>query len=226
MSAEEGESESGSGEGGIGPRRLSAHGPQEEQKDDWSPDRSVQHLGPSDGAAVAAQSERRAGDDGGRATALQVATEPVTEERPHVVQEDEVPIQMRKRDTAIAQRQKEQDPVEWIGYAGLSLSDERLAAPMIRVPERESALMPFGRLKLIPGQHLVDDVRMIEPGVVIGESELPENTDSDEEQDDRTEERMSPSHGSARCAFRRRKNARRGNLWVTETGPQGKGPAS
>jgi hypothetical protein len=52
---------------------------------------------------------------------------------------------------------------------------------MMGIPEWESALMPFGRLKLVPGEHLVDYVRMVEPGVVIGEGEFPEDSDGNEE---------------------------------------------
>jgi len=59
---------------------------------------------------------------------------------------------------------------------------------MMGIPEWESALMPFGRLKLVPGEHLVDYVWMVEPGVVTREGKLPEDRDSNEEQDDGTKE--------------------------------------
>src|SRR6266567_723174 len=95
------------------------------------------------------------------------------------------------------------------------------------IPERESALMPFRRLELIPGEYLVDYVGMVKPGVVTREGKLPEDSDGDQEQDgwagdvgqvpDLPSESAPPpgqvgnlphslSHGSARCAFRQRSN--------------------
>ena len=61
------------------------------------------------------------------------------------------------------------------------MADEGLTTPVMGIPERESALMPFGRFELIPGQNLIDYVRMVEPGVVIGEGEFPEDSDSNKE---------------------------------------------
>jgi hypothetical protein len=41
--------------------------------------------------------------------------------------------------------------------------------------------MPFDRLKLVPGKDLIDGVRIVEPGVLIGEDQLPEDPDTNDE---------------------------------------------
>jgi len=84
-----------------------------------------------------------------------------------------------------AQRHQKEYPVERICGAGDHLADHGLAAPLMRVPEWKAAFVPDAGLKLIPGQHLVADVRAVGPGVLVGKRELPENARDHHEQEGR-----------------------------------------
>ena len=55
--------------------------------------------------------------------------------------------------------------------------------------------MPLAGLKLEPGQNLVGCVRTVEPGVLIGQQELPEKADTDHQQQGGTNRRIEPADG-------------------------------
>ena len=52
-------------------------------------------------------------------------------------------MERRERDVAVAERQREQNPVQRIRRAGLHLPDERLPAPQIGIPGGKAAGVKF-----------------------------------------------------------------------------------
>jgi hypothetical protein len=109
----------------------------------------------------------------------------------------EIPLQEAKADKTIAQGQGKQNPVYRIGSAGLHLADQRLASPLVRVPERELSLVQGGRLKLEPGQYLVYPVGIVQPRILPAERQPPIEARDDQEQD-----RRHPESAQRDCCFR------------------------
>jgi hypothetical protein len=101
------------------------------------------------------------------------------------VAEDEIPVERDLANPAVAERQEEQKPVERVGRSRLCLADQGLAAPMVGIPKRKSAGVPLGRLKLPPGENLVSEIGAVEPGVFLGEGELPIEGGDDEQEQER-----------------------------------------
>jgi hypothetical protein len=109
--------------------------------------------------------------------------EPLLEGGCHQVDRYVVPDESPARDVTALQRQQEEDPVQGIGGAGLCLSEEGLAGPKVRIPERKMAGMPFAGLFLEPGQDLFGKVRAAHPFELAGEGEFPIETRHDQEEE-------------------------------------------
>jgi hypothetical protein len=73
-------------------------------------------------------------------------------------------MQGGNRDVPVAQRHREQDPVQGVRDAGLYLPDQRVARPFVGVPERKAAGVKLPRLEVQPRAHHVGLVRAFEPG--------------------------------------------------------------
>ena len=77
----------------------------------------------------------------------------------------------------MAQRQEIEQQIQGKQGTGLRLPDERLAGPDGRIPKREMPGMDFPRLELEARDLYVAHVGMVKPDVLIGEDELPIETD-------------------------------------------------
>jgi hypothetical protein len=77
-------------------------------------------------------------------------------------------------------RQKER-PVKRIRGAD-DFAKKRLAAPQVRVPERKLVIAPRDSLKLQTRHIHLDYIRVIDPGIVGGECQLPAKSAANEEQ--------------------------------------------
>ena len=55
-------------------------------------------------------------------------------------------------------RDEEQNPVQRVGRARLRLAEHGLAVPVMRVPQRELAVLHLARFFLEPGEHLLGEV--------------------------------------------------------------------
>jgi hypothetical protein len=126
----------------------------------WCP---LRMLKPVRAAQKPAQGEDQACQERGCAAALQVPAQPVGEQRTLKVNQNEAPVQYAQADLAALERQVRKEPVERVAGAE-HLPQERLAAPLVGIPEREAQMTPLGRLKLEPGEFMVDHVRADNPG--------------------------------------------------------------
>ncbi|MGC4052040.1 MAG: hypothetical protein QM757_22100 [Paludibaculum sp.] len=183
VAGEEADAEKGAGEGGVGGWVTAAQAAEIEEEGERGPDGSAEHLGPADGAEDTAERVAGSGEEGGGAGAAEVAAEEVAEEGSEVVGEQEVEVDPEWLDVAVVERGEEEGPVERVGGTGLHLADERLAAPEVRVPEREFAGVPGGGLELVPGQDLEGEVGAVEPVVLFGQ-QLPEDAGGEGQQDE------------------------------------------
>jgi hypothetical protein len=171
------------GQGGAGHGPDPGEGPPQEQEHERRPDRAIEHLRPVRGAHVTAQTERQSRKHRRAAARTQVARQPVGEKRGHEMHHDEIPVQPEQADPAVAQRAEKQQPVQRVGYARLRLSDERLPAPQVGVPEGNNPFVPLAGLELEPGQHLIGQIRAFQPGVLVREYQLPVEGGGQQEQD-------------------------------------------
>src|SRR5215470_2790508 len=103
MATQQRDTKASPGPRGARNRPLTTHGAQEEEQNQRSPDRTVQHLRPSDYAHISAQRESHAGEQGSGVRTFQIPAQPVAEERSLDVDQNEIPIQMREGNTAIVQ---------------------------------------------------------------------------------------------------------------------------
>ena len=155
-----------------------SHGAHEVEEDQGRPDATVDHLRPVVCAKPAAQRKNGRAEDGGQPAASQLARESVGEDGGQVVNEDEIPVQIDLLDPAVAERHREEQPVERIDDSGLRLADQRLTQPVIWVPEWEMSGVPLACLELEPGKHLQGTIQSGQPGELIREHQFPVKTNN------------------------------------------------
>ncbi len=183
MTAQPAHAQKQPGERGAGDRTHSSRRAKQEQKDERPPDRAVDHLRPVGGADVAPKAKRDARHHRRNDAAPEIAAQQVAEQRRQVVNRNVVPGQDREINVALIERKGEQDPVQRISQPRLSLSDKRLPREQKRIPNRKVMGVKLLRLKLEPWNDLICEVRHLQPVVLAGQQQLPEEADDDEKQD-------------------------------------------
>ena len=99
----------------------------------------------------------------------QIAAQRITEHPAQPVNQHPIPVERADRYMPIAQRHGEEHPVQRIGDARLHLANQRMAAPLVGVPQRKSPGVKLARLEIQPGTDHVGQVRTLQ------ESPLPRN---------------------------------------------------
>ncbi len=185
VSAVEREARDGAREGHAHDRAASVQRAQREQQYQGSPHSAVQHLRPLDVGHVARQRERCARANGGETAQAQVACQQIAEQRGEKVDQDEIPVRDLERDVAVPERRGPEQPIQREEHAGLILSQQRLAAPVVRVPDGKLSVAPLPGLFGDERQHLRAEVAAVEPGVLVGERDFPKHRDRQREKDQR-----------------------------------------
>ena len=98
------------------------------------------------------------------------------------MEQKEPPVERALAEPTPAQGCGEEDPVERIDYAWLTLADEILPCPFVGAPEWEAAVVPFAGLELQPGEDLAGEIMPVEPGVLVCEEDAPEAKDQKSEE--------------------------------------------
>jgi hypothetical protein len=148
-------------------------GRQQQTTQDFRPERQAKHSG---------KRVDKPAEKGGQPRHAEVQTEPVGEKRAQEMQKDEIPIQRAQRKWVIPGRvgQKER-PVKRVRGAD-DFAKKRLAAPQVRVPERKLVIAPRDSLKLQTRHIHLNYIRVIDPGILAGECQLPAKPAANEEQ--------------------------------------------
>src|SRR5271156_1816351 len=95
--------------------------------------------------------------------------------------DDEIPIGKLDRNVPVRERHYPQEPIQWIENARLVLSDQRLSAPMVHIPNGKPAGLELHGFFLHPRQNLVHMIRAIKPSVLAAQRNLPVNADGEYE---------------------------------------------
>ncbi len=173
MPAEECHAQRDARERGTRGRSLAARGPQEEQEHEGGPDRAHEDLRPIRMSHESGEREDRAAEDRRDVAGAQIAAQGVAEHRAQPMNQHPIPVQRGDGNMPVAQRHREEDPVQRIGDAGLHLADQCMASPLVRIPQGEASGVKFARLEIQPGAHDVGQVRTLQEGPVRGDGQLP-----------------------------------------------------
>jgi hypothetical protein len=102
------------------------------------------------------------------------------------MQKDEIPVQRAQGKWIVPGRVRQKErPVKRIRSAD-DFAKKRLAAPQVRVPQRKLVIAPRDSLKLQTRYIHLNYIRVIDPGILAGECQLPAKPAANEEQKGRT----------------------------------------
>ncbi len=173
MPAEECHAERAAGERGARGRSMAARGAQEEQKHQRRPDRAHENLRPVGVPHKSGEREDRSAEDRREVPSLQIAAQCIAEHRAQPMNQHPIPVQRGDGNVPVAQGHREKNPVQRIGDAGLHLPDQRMAAPLVRIPKGKPSRVKFARFEIQPGAHDVGEIRTLQEGPVRRDGELP-----------------------------------------------------
>ena len=119
--------------------------------------------------------------------AAQIAAQQVAEQGREVVNRCVIPVQYRKADVAVIERKREKQPIQGVRETGLALSNERLSSIQEWIPDRKTVHVKLLRLIIQPRNNLSGEVGRFKPTVLVGEKDLPEEPNNNQQQYDGAE---------------------------------------
>ena len=160
-------------------RLMSPQRTKEIEKHQWRNQEAAQDLGPQGRADYAVKRISESAEDGREARDFQFAAKRVCSECRQKVKKYEIPIQGIEGDLVGGVGwQKEQRPGQRKRRAH-NLSQKRLAAPQVGIPQRKASDAPTGLLELQSRNIHLYDICVVDPGVLVGEHQLPAESATD-----------------------------------------------